>query len=111
MSTKIGIDIGSDTIKAAIINGSGPEHVEKIEPMRIGGKTVSVLQEMLRKLLVKTGNSDDEIKVAITGSGAPKISPIIGIEALPEIDALAASMEILDGEVEHVIEIGAESQK
>jgi activator of 2-hydroxyglutaryl-CoA dehydratase len=65
----------------------------------------------LKKLHEKTKRIHIEIRVAITGSGAPKVSPIIGIEALPEIDALAASMEILDSDIEHIIEIGAESQK
>jgi predicted NBD/HSP70 family sugar kinase len=46
MTIKIGIDIGSDTIKAAIMNGGGKDQMEKIEPVRIGGKTVLVLQEL-----------------------------------------------------------------
>lgn len=111
MNLKIGIDLGSDTIKAAVINGGGKDEIERIEPIKITGKPIARLRDLLIRLKNKSGNSSNKISIALTGSGASRVCEALGIEALPEIDALAASIRAIYDDVEHVIEIGAETQK
>jgi len=110
MSIKIGIDIGSDTIKAAVINGGGIDKVDKIEPVKISGKPVLKLRDVLKTLLEKTSGID-RVKIAFTGSGSSRIAGILELEALSEIDALAASLDLMGEDIGHIIEIGAETQK
>ncbi|MCE1245376.1 MAG: acyl-CoA dehydratase activase [Firmicutes bacterium] len=111
MAIRVGIDIGSDTIKTVVINGKGTDGIEKIEPVRITGKPAARLKEILANLSEKYGNGNGEVILAVTGSGASKISHIIGVEHTTEIDALSASLKVMDPDTAHVVEIGAETQK
>ena len=112
MSIRVGIDIGSETIKAVIINGKEAEEIEKIEPIRITGKPLARLKEIILKLKERNGNGNNGmLYVGITGSGASKVGNALGLKTLSEIDALSASVNRLDEDVAHIIEIGAETQK
>ncbi len=109
MDIKVGIDIGSDSIKAVVLR-NGSRDIEKIEPIKVLGKPLVKLKTLLLDLKQKIKNGD-KVFVALTGTGAVKVSQAVGIEALPEIEALSASVNLLDEDVEHIIEIGAETQK
>jgi len=108
---RVGIDIGSDTIKAVIINGKSLDEIEKLEPVKISGKPLSRLKKILSVLKEKNGKKNGKIMLGITGSGASKVTNALRIKPLNETDAISASMELMDPDVRHVIEIGAETQK
>ncbi|MCD4785079.1 MAG: acyl-CoA dehydratase activase [Candidatus Eremiobacteraeota bacterium] len=111
---KVGIDIGSDTIKTVILNGKNDKDgmgIEKLEPIKIFGRPLDKLKNILLTLKDKNGKKNGKILLSLTGSGASKVSTALDIKPLNEIDAISASMELLDPDVGHVIEIGAETQK
>lgn len=115
MSVRLGIDIGSDTIKAVIIDDREGGEPRRIDPRRITGKPVERLREVLQDIAENELPGGDSIFIAITGSGAAKVSSALGVKALAEIEALSASLgqieEDMREDMEHVIEIGAETQK
>ncbi len=111
MSIKVGIDIGSDTIKTVIIDSDEKEKILRLDPVRVSGKPVDQLRRVLRDLLENNLKGAGNVCFGMTGSGAAKVSQPLGLKALPEIEALTASVHLLEEDVDHIIEIGAETQK
>ena len=110
MSIKVGIDIGSETIKAVVLNGKDVEDIFKIEPVRITGKPLARLKDIILQVKGNNGNNG-QVLIGLTGSGASRVGEALGLSTLSEIDALSASVNLLDPDVAHIIEIGAETQK
>ncbi len=110
---RIGIDIGSDNLKAVVMDG------ENITPYlkKINGKPIYALKETLEKIVEKHG---DEAKVAITGVNSFSLPDVLkkinesiatkgGIEFLGRDNNL--DLDIKENEKMGVIDAGASSQR
>ncbi len=107
MYYKVGIDIGSTTIKAVVINEAGDLVFScyKRHLSRIAEKLSEILQELA--LLLK----NRQIKVAITGSAGMSLAEAGGIPFVQEVYALAGAVDELEPDADVVIELGGEDAK
>ena len=106
----LGIDVGSTTLKAVVVNRSADEIVwqryERHET-RQGPK----LLEFLKDAAAKVGISPDNCRVFITGSGGKSLGELIGAKFVQEVNAVSLAVEKLYPEVGTVIELGGQDAK
>ncbi len=102
---RLGIDIGADTIKAVLLQG---EAIESLGRVPVRGKPFQRVQEILERL---RANDQERLLLGLTGSGAPQIASLFGLESVDESNALAAACNLLYPEARTVIEMGRETQK
>jgi predicted CoA-substrate-specific enzyme activase len=108
MDYRIGIDIGSDSIKSVVMKG---EEIIPVEPIKIKGKPLEKLGELLNKLKNDhMPGHNGQVIVGIAGKGSEKIAMMLSVEHVEEIDAIVASANRLMPDICNIIEIGAESQ-
>ncbi len=108
MDYRIGIDIGSDTLKAVII---AEDKITTLSPLKIKGKPLEKLKELFDTLNESYNlNEKNTFKVAISGRGSQNFSLLLDIDRVDDIDGLVAAVNRLHPEVRNIIEIGAESQ-
>ncbi len=106
MGYKLGIDIGSTSINAVVMNDEGSileNHYRWCHgrPFRVARKLLNELEDKFSEFEV----------LALTGSGSEKMSELIGGRFVNEIVAQAASIIRLYPEIKSVIEIGGEDSK
>ncbi|MGQ9629187.1 MAG: acyl-CoA dehydratase activase [bacterium] len=105
----IGIDIGSVSVKAAVV-GEGREILFVNEYTRHEGQPIRTLKAVLGDVLSRYPR--DRIKgMAVTGSGRALASELLKIEAVNDIKAPTAAMNALHPEVRTLIEIGGKDAK
>ncbi len=104
----IGLDIGSVSIKAVLIN----ERKEILENhyVRSHGQPVETFLLVLRDIFNRT-HIDDIDGIAITGSGGKLISELMNIAFVNEVVAHSQATTTLHPEVRTIIEIGGEDSK
>ncbi|MBU4284519.1 MAG: hypothetical protein KJ968_05410, partial [Nanoarchaeota archaeon] len=100
---RIGIDIGSDNLKAVVIDGG---NIKTLYLKKINGKPISALKETLEKIVEKHG---DEAKVAITGVNSFSLSDVL--KKINEPIAIKEGIEFLGLNTKAVIDVGASSQR
>ncbi len=107
MFYKLGIDIGSTTIKAVVIdeNGGLVYSTYQRHNSRIGEKLAEIMDQM--PLLLQ----GRQIKVAITGSAGMSLAEAGGIPFVQEVYALSGAVRELEPETDVVIELGGEDAK
>ncbi|MEN6520658.1 MAG: acyl-CoA dehydratase activase [Armatimonadota bacterium] len=112
MALRIGMDIGSDTVKTVIIRDG--DSVQELPILSIQGQPLRRVKEALEEALKVAHQSSADGEPAIlgvTGAGAPGISELTGAERIDEPIALAASIDRLYPDVRTVVEMGREGQK
>ncbi|MFB6466402.1 BadF/BadG/BcrA/BcrD ATPase family protein [Cytobacillus sp. Hz8] len=107
----IGIDVGSTTVKATVVNPKSKEILWS-DYQRHNTKQA----EMVQEFLIRIGNefSDvkkEDIRVFITGSGGGPIAEHIGAKFVQEVNAVTMSVEQLHPDVGSVIELGGQDAK
>lgn len=104
----IGLDIGSVSIKAVLIN----ERKEILEDhyVRSHGQSVETFLLVLRDIFNRT-HIDDIDGIAITGSGGKLISELMNIAFINEVVAHSQATTTLHPEARTIIEIGGEDSK
>ncbi len=104
----IGLDIGSVSIKAVLIN----ERKEILENhyVRSHGQPVETFLLVLRDIFNRT-HIDDIDGIAITGSGGKLVSELMNIAFINEVVAHSQATTTLYPEVRTIIEIGGEDSK
>jgi len=107
MSFRLGLDIGSDTVKAVVIRDD--DTIETLDIRRVLGQPLRRVKEMMEAALDAAGRS--EIVCGVTGAGAATVKDLTGADAVHEPNALAAAVDRLYPEVRTLIEMGRESQK
>ncbi len=107
MAMRLGLDIGSDTIKAVVLREDCS--IEPLGILRIHGQPIRRAKEMLESVLAS--GADREVLCGVTGTGASNLKDLIGADAIHEPNALAAAIDRLYPEVRTVIEMGREAQK
>jgi predicted CoA-substrate-specific enzyme activase len=112
-SAYLGIDIGSTSTKAAVLDGEG--RVVAGLYTRTSGRPVAAVQalfECLDDLAAARGTTLEVLGAGTTGSGRTFIAGIVGADlALDEITAHARAASELDPDVDTVIEIGGQDSK
>ncbi|MGM0880127.1 MAG: BadF/BadG/BcrA/BcrD ATPase family protein [Bacillota bacterium] len=107
----IGIDVGSTTVKATVVNPASKEIIWSDYQRHHTKQAEKVLE-----LLVTIGNEFQEVKqenirVFITGSGAGPIAEHIGAKFVQEVNAVSMAVEHLHPDVGSVIELGGQDAK
>ncbi len=105
---KLGIDIGSVTAKAVVLDEA--DNIIESRYTRTRGQPVETILAILEDILAK--NSPDKLKVAAaTGTGGELIANLLGIPFVNEIIAQAAGTTRFHPEVKTILEIGGEDSK
>ncbi|MBO5338379.1 MAG: 2-hydroxyacyl-CoA dehydratase [Clostridia bacterium] len=104
---RVGIDIGSTTVKVVVINENDEIVFEKYE------RHLSHTQDKLYSLLceVKDSLGECDIKVKITGSGSINLGKALNIDFVQEVTAVAVALKHLAPDTDVAIELGGEDAK
>lgn len=107
MFCKLGIDIGSTTIKVVVIDEQGGliYSTYRRHGSRIGETLAEIMDEL--PLLLK----DKQLKAAITGSAGMSLAEASGIPFVQEVYALSGAVAELEPTTDVVIELGGEDAK
>ncbi|MCL2494628.1 MAG: acyl-CoA dehydratase activase [Oscillospiraceae bacterium] len=103
---KIGIDIGSTTVKVVALNEKKEIIFKKYQ--RHHAKTRQAAAEMLREAIITIGNS--EATLALSGSAALKAAAA-GLPFVQEVFATRVAVRARIGDVDAVVELGGEDAK
>ena len=106
MRLSIGIDIGSTTVKIAVMEGSRIlfTHYER-HMSQVRTKTLEILEKV--KALV----GDEEFTVAISGSAGLGLANSANVSFVQEVFATEKAVRLLLGDVDIVVELGGEDAK
>jgi len=106
----LGVDVGSTSTKAVILDEAGAKVLAKSYLMT-AGQPVAAVQQVCRNLLEAGAGKIDILSVGITGSGRYLVGNFIGADLIKnEITAQARAAAELDPEAD-VIEIGGQDSK
>jgi len=106
----LGIDIGSTSTKAVILDESG-EVVMAKDYLMTAGRPVEAIKEVFRNLIVKGGDKATIAGVGITGSGRYLVGSFVGADVIRnEITAQTRGGAEIDPEAD-IIEIGGQDSK
>lgn len=108
---RLGIDIGSTTIKCVLLNENG-EIIYKTyvrHKLKIKNKLIKLFNE----LKIKLGQLDylGDLKFAFSGSSAMKIAKDLGFEFIQEVYASKRAIDFLNKDADVAIELGGEDAK
>ncbi len=104
-AASLGIDIGAETVKAALMRG---EELEDLGVVAVQGKPLQRVRDILQQV---RDMGLEEVSLGLTGSGAMQVAALLGVEPVDEPNALAAACNRLYPNVRTVIEMGRETQK
>ena len=104
---RLGIDIGSTTVKVSIIDDSGEMLFSDYE--RHFANIQETLSSLLKKGYDKLGNLD--VRPVITGSGGLTLSSHLQIPFVQEVVAVATSLKDYAPQTDVAIELGGEDAK
>ncbi|HZK88339.1 MAG TPA: BadF/BadG/BcrA/BcrD ATPase family protein, partial [Anaerovoracaceae bacterium] len=104
---KLGIDIGSTTVKLVLLNDENNIVFKRYE--RHMSNILVKVQQLVEELYSEVVNLS--VNVAITGSGGLSLSKILGIKFEQEVIACSRAVELLIPKTEVAIELGGEDAK
>ncbi|MCC6472597.1 MAG: activase, partial [Burkholderiales bacterium] len=104
----VGLDIGSTTVKAALVEGSS---VRWRRYQRHNTRQAETVLEFFAGMEAECGLRAARDRVFVTGSGAGLVGPLLGARFVQEVVAVAAAVEKLHPDVNFVSEIGGEDMK
>ncbi|MBI3946695.1 MAG: hypothetical protein HY321_12300 [Armatimonadetes bacterium] len=102
-----GIDGGSSTIKAALVQEQAPIEVISVAPG--GSQPLRTACDLLRQIRERVPSP--RVHLGVTGTAGRTLCRVLGIEATDESVALAAAFARLYPDVRSVIGMGMESQR
>jgi len=107
MTYRVGIDIGSTTVKLVLLN----EKQELVfgKYMRHGARTQEALATLLREAKSQVGNC--LLLPRITGSGSINLGAALGIPFVQEVVAVASALQFVAPQTDVAIELGGEDAK
>lgn len=105
---RIGLDIGSTTIKCVALNEDNEIIYESYE--RHFSQIINKATELLEKLKAEISNSDD-VRIAISGSAGMGLSNSCNIPFVQEVYATRIAAKQLLGDTDVIIELGGEDAK
>ena len=104
----IGIDIGSVSVKAVLMNGS--KQVLEDHYVRSHGQPVETILLVLRDMITRTPIEDIK-SIGVTGTGGKLLAEILNVSFINEIVSQSVATGHFYPEVRTVIEIGGEDSK
>ncbi|AWK51463.1 2-hydroxyglutaryl-CoA dehydratase [Clostridium beijerinckii] len=104
---KIGLDIGSTTVKLAVLNNEDSIIYSKYQ--RHFSDIRSTIIDLIKESYEVLG--DINCKISITGSGGMSVSKWLGIGFVQEVIACSKTVETLIPQTDVVIELGGEDAK
>ena len=107
MSLRVGIDIGSTTVKVVVLNEQNQLLFRSYE--RHFSKTRERTLETLRS--IRSLLAGRNIQVTITGSAGLGVADAAGIDFVQEVYATAAAVNTYISDTDAVIELGGEDAK
>lgn len=107
MIFRVGIDVGSTTVKVVVLDNENKMVFGEYR------RHYAHIQETLAQLLseVKTKFGDVSLKVKITGSGSINLAKALGIEFMQEVVAVASAIQVFAPQTDVAIELGGEDAK
>ena len=106
----VGLDVGSTTVKATVIDSSTDEILWQ-DYQRHETKQPEKTLEFLRRMESEVGISKHNTRMFMTGSGGGGIADQIGAKFVQEVTAVSLAVEKLHPEVYSVIELGGQDAK
>lgn len=104
---KLGIDVGSTTIKLVYLDEYSNIVYSRYERHYSDVKTT--LERLLKESFIKLG--DVEVKIAVTGSGAMEIASALNLKFIQEVIACTEAVQTYIKDVNVAIELGGEDGK
>ena len=109
MSKLVGVDVGSTTVKAVVVEEDGRASWQDYQ--RHNTRQAEKVAEFLQRMEAEAGLAPGRDRVFFTGSGSGFIAPLVGGKSIQEVVAVAACVEKLHPDVRFVSEIGGEDMK
>jgi predicted CoA-substrate-specific enzyme activase len=106
----VGLDVGSTTVKALVVNATTDEIVWQ-DYQRHETKQPEKTLEFLRRMESEAGISAKNTRMFMTGSGGGPIADQIGAKFVQEVTAVALAVEKMHPEVYSVVELGGQDAK
>jgi predicted CoA-substrate-specific enzyme activase len=106
----VGLDVGSTTVKACIVDTTTDQIVWQ-DYQRHETKQPEKCLEFLNRMEAEGGISTENARVFMTGSGGGAIADQIGGKFVQEVTAVSLAVEKLHPEVYSVIELGGQDAK
>ncbi len=118
----VGVDVGSTTVKAAVVevgraeaggeaSGYKDGEVGWQDYQRHNTRQAEKVLEFLERMETEGGLTPGRDRIFFTGSGAGFMGPLVGAKLIQEVVAVAACVERLHPDVRFVSEIGGEDMK
>lgn len=107
----IGIDVGSTTVKVTVIHPESKKIIwskYKRHHTRQAELVLVFLEEILEKLKI---NSNQNVRVFITGSGGLPLAEVVGAKFVQEVNAVTMAVEELHPQAGSVVELGGQDAK
>ena len=108
MTLRVGIDVGSTTVKLVILDENSQTVFSKYERHYSDVKTAT--EKIINDALVKIGK-DQSITMTITGSGGMGLAEVLDISFVQEVIACTKTVEEVIPETDVAIELGGEDAK
>src|SRR3990170_4296810 len=106
----VGLDVGSTTVKAVVVNPAG-DKILWSDYQRHDTKQPEKVLEFLTRMENEVGIVAGHTRMFVTGSGAGGIAPLIGAKFVQEVNAVALAVEKLYPKCGSVIELGGQDAK
>ncbi len=106
----VGLDIGSTTVKAVVLNAATEEIVWQ-DYQRHETKQPEKTLEFLRRIESEIGVNRHNTRMFVTGSGGGVLAELVGAKFVQEVTAVALAVEKQHPEVYSVIELGGQDAK
>src|SRR5262244_3613211 len=106
----VGLDIGSTTVKAVVIDAATDEILWR-DYQRHETKQPEKTLEFLKRMEAEVGINRRNTRMFLTGSGGGGIADRIGAKFVQEVTAVSLAVEKLHPEVYSVIELGGQDAK
>lgn len=110
-SLAIGLDVGSTTVKAVVIN-LATEEILWSDYQRHDTKQPEKTLELLKSIAVSVGEHiNSSTRIFVTGSGGGKIATLLGAKFVQEVYAVALAVEKFYPLTHSVVELGGQDAK
>jgi predicted CoA-substrate-specific enzyme activase len=106
----VGLDVGSTTVKAVVIDASTDQIVWR-DYQRHETKQPEKVLEFLRRIEEEAGANSENCRAFITGSGGGNLAELIGAKFVQEVTAVSLAVEKMHPEVYSVVELGGQDAK
>jgi predicted CoA-substrate-specific enzyme activase len=109
LAPRLGIDVGSTTVKVAVVDGTG--RLAHAAYRRHHAEQFATVERLLAEIPAELLAADDPVQAAACGSGARPLADRLGIPFVQEVVANAVAVRALHPEARTAIELGGQDAK